>query len=84
METEQRMNDQRQHDRMATKNGSDFEMGEAILQPPLQIQASEKQLKNQKAGEGNELLLFESDLRNFVVLCMNLCFAGLHLWWLPE
>ena len=47
-------------------------MIEAIFELFLQVEALEEHLKNQQTGEGSELLILETDHRNFVEFCMNL------------
>jgi len=48
------------------------------------VKSSKEHLEYNQSRKRGQLLIFESHLRNFVVFCRDLCFAGLHLRWPPS
>jgi hypothetical protein len=58
-------------------------MTKTFFQPGFQADPLEKQLKNKQARKGCELLVFETEHRDFMEFCRNLCFTGFHLRWPP-
>jgi hypothetical protein len=59
-------------------------MRKAYLQSIFQLDPHEKQLKDYQPGKRCGLLIFETERRNFMECCRNLCFTIFHLKWLPE
>ena len=54
------------------------EVLEAVAQPVLQIQPLEQELEDEQPGEGSQILVLESQLRDGVDFALNLVSAKLH------
>jgi len=73
------VDDKQHYNQMTAEDRRHFQMRKAFFQPLLQVDALKQLLKNQQAGKGCKLLVFETYHWNFMEFCLNLCFTGLHL-----
>src|SRR5450756_922535 len=72
------MHDQ-QHDNVGVpKDRAAFQMSEASLQTPLQIQPRQQRLHDNQPGEGGQMLVLEANLRQRTGFQINRILANLH------
>jgi hypothetical protein len=70
-------NETKDDDGMIVSSGGP-QMAEAISQAVLEIQPLEEELENEQPGEGSQLLILESQLRDGVSFASDLLSAKLH------
>jgi hypothetical protein len=70
-ETEQKVNNEKQDNQMASKDGRNLHVLKALLQPFPETKLSEQYLKDQQPRERGQFLIFKTDHGNFMVFGLN-------------
>jgi hypothetical protein len=75
---DQEMDNESQDSQGMIVSSDGMQVAEAVAQPPFEVQPLEQELEDEQSGEGSQLLVFESQLRDGVGFALDLVSAKLH------